>query len=98
LKYLISSLPKHCQLTAPKTIFSVDIYLISGLGADSTVFKNLKVLPIGNEKVDYIIKEGGDFMYFNRADEIHGFCLKWVSAKIEKFLTANRQLLNEFCQ
>jgi pimeloyl-ACP methyl ester carboxylesterase len=31
-----------------------------------------KVLPIGNGKVDYLIKEGGHFMIFNRADVISG--------------------------
>jgi pimeloyl-ACP methyl ester carboxylesterase len=29
-----------------------------------------KVLPIGNGKVDYVIRGGGHFMIFNRADEI----------------------------
>jgi pimeloyl-ACP methyl ester carboxylesterase len=29
-----------------------------------------KVLPIGKSKVDYLIKGGGHFMIFNRADEI----------------------------
>ena len=29
-----------------------------------------KVLPIGNGKVDYVIRRGGHFMIFNRADQI----------------------------
>ena len=29
-----------------------------------------RVLPIGQRKVDYLIKDGGHFMIFNRADEI----------------------------
>lgn len=29
-----------------------------------------KVLPLGNDKVDYLIRDGSHFMIFNRADEI----------------------------